>query len=141
MSANKSITIAARLLALCYKEEDLKRKFPEDVLSLSDYDSSFARFQKDNAHKLSRSARPAPLKVDLKYILLFLAAVTGTAGAIIAIWTYGKFTNPYSLEIGIADISDKPNAEEIKALVSKMSQILVLPKDELPTVLVISDLT
>src|SRR3989338_7373142 len=110
MSANKSITIAARLLALGYKEEDLKRKFPEDVLSLSVYDSSFARFQKDNARKLAPSApRPAPLKVkiDLKYLLLFLAAVTGTAGAIIAIWAYGKFTNPYSLGVGIADIKDK----------------------------------
>lgn len=86
-------------------------------------------------------AKPTEPTIRLKYILLFLAVAAGTAGAIIAIWAYAKFAQPYSLGVSIADLKDKPSAEEIKALVSKMSQIIVLPLDELPEVLVISDLT
>lgn len=84
---------------------------------------------------------PSEPAIRLRYILFFLAVATGTAGAIIAIWAYTKFAQPYSLSVNIADIKDKPTAEEIKALVSKMSQIIILPTDELPEVLVISDLT
>ena len=80
-------------------------------------------------------------KISLKYILLFLAVATGTAGAIIAIWAYSKFASPDSIGVSIADLKDKPSTEEIKTLVAKMSHIIVLPKDELPEVLVVSDLT
>lgn len=165
MTANESITILTRLKALGYKEEDLKGKFPEDVLSLSVYDSSFSRFLQDNAGKLEADAgalSPNPrvgqqesapgnnevvkIKLDfnfakLKHIIFFLAIVTGVAGGMLSIYTYNKFASPNTLGVSIAGIKDKPSAEEIKAIVSKMSQIMVLPKDELPEVLVISDLT
>lgn len=79
--------------------------------------------------------------ISVKYILLFLAVATGTAGAIIAIWAYTKFASPDSIGVSIKDLKDKPSTEEIKTLVAKMSNIIVLPKDELPSVLVVSDLT
>jgi len=84
---------------------------------------------------------PKEPAISLRYILIFLAVATGTAGAIIAIWAYLKFASPDTLGISIADIRDKPSAEEIIALVKRVSQIAILPGGEIPDVLVISDLT
>ena len=84
--------------------------------------------------------RPEPT-ISIRYILIFLAVATGTAGAIIAIWAYSRFASPDTLGISIADLKDKPSAEEIIALVKRVSQIAILPGGELPDVLVINDLT
>ncbi|MBI3342244.1 hypothetical protein HY024_03930, partial [Candidatus Curtissbacteria bacterium] len=89
----------------------------------------------------SKYRLPKEPTISVKYIVLFLAVATGVAGAIIGIYAYNKFVPQYPLNINVADIKDKPSAEEIKTLVTKISQIAVLPKDELPDVLVVSDLT
>lgn len=80
-------------------------------------------------------------KISLKYIILFLAVATGVAGGILSVWAYNKFASPDNLGINISDLKDKPSAAEIVALVKRVSQIAILPKGELPEVLVISDLT
>lgn len=89
----------------------------------------------------SKTPTPKEPAISLRYILIFLAVATGTAGAIIAIWAYSKFASPDTLGINVADIRDKPSAEEIIALVKHVSQIAILPGGEIPDVLVISDLT
>lgn len=99
---------------------------------------------------VSQQSKPLPqlvrVKLDLsnlklKYAVLFLAVATGVAGAIIAIYAYTKFTSPTSLNIQIAAESERLTPKEIKALTDKVSQIAVLPEDETPTVLTVSDLT
>lgn len=86
------------------------------------------------------------VKLDLsflkpKYIVLFLAIATGVAGAVIAIYAYNRVGITNSLNIPIIAESDRLTTKEIEALVEKMSQISVLPEDETPTVLTVSDLT
>lgn len=86
------------------------------------------------------------LKLDfnftaLKYILVFLAIATGVAGGIISIYAYNKFAAPDTLGVSVADINGNVTSEQVKPLIKKVSQILVLPKNEIPDVLVINDLT
>ena len=87
------------------------------------------------------------IKVDfnvlrIKYVIFFLAAATGIAGGILSIYAYNKFIpHNNTLGINIAQIKDKPSAKEIAALVNKVSEIAILPKDEIPEIFNISDLT
>ena len=86
------------------------------------------------------------VKLDLsflkaKYLVLFLAVATGVAGATIAIYAYNKVGIENSLNIPIIEDSERMTAKDIENLVEKMSQVAVLPEDETPTVLTISDLT
>jgi len=61
-------TIAERLEILGFAREDLAGKFPEDVLDLSVYGSSFLKFLQDNATKLEveESVAPEALPEDFK---------------------------------------------------------------------------
>lgn len=76
-----------------------------------------------------------------KYVVLFLAVATGVAGATIAIYFYNKVGTANSLNIPIIAESERLTSKEIKALTEIISQIAILPEDETPTVLTISDLT
>lgn len=100
--------------------------------------SSINRQQSDN--------QPLKVRLDLgikklKYLIFFLAVATGVAGVTIAIYFYNKVGTANSLNIPIIAESERLTTKEIKALTEKMSQIAVLPEDETPTVLTISDLT
>lgn len=76
-----------------------------------------------------------------KYVVLFLAVATGVMGATIAIYAYNKIGSTTNLNIPIITESERLTTKEINALVEIMSQIAVLPEDETPTVLTVSDLT
>lgn len=101
----------------------------------------------DTSYQLpGTNAQPLRVRLDLgvkklKYTILFLAVATGTMGAIIAIFAYTKFSTPAALNIGVIQEEDNLNAAEVKTLTDKISQIAVLPENETPTVLTVSDLT
>lgn len=76
-----------------------------------------------------------------KYLLLFLAVVTGIMGAAFGLYAYKKFVPENQPFASVANIKDNPSAAEIKNLVAKVAQIAILPNDELPEVIVIGDLT
>mgnify|MGYP001585473773 CR=1 FL=1 len=59
----------------------------------------------------------------------------------IAIYAYNKIGSSNNLNIPIIAESERLTSKEIKALTDKVSQIAVIPEDETPTVLTVSDLT
>lgn len=86
------------------------------------------------------------VKLDLaflkaKYVVLFLAIATGIAGSALAIYSYQKLNNSNTLGAQVIADSERLSEKEIKALTEKVSQIAVLPENEIPVVLPITDLT
>lgn len=86
------------------------------------------------------------VKLDLaflkaKYVVLFLAIATGIAGSALAIYSYQKLNSSNTLGAQVIADSERLSEKEIKALKDKVSQIAVLPEDEIPVVLPITDLT
>lgn len=85
--------------------------------------------------------KPQEPKISVKYIVLFVAVAAGIAGALISIYAYKTFIPQNPLTASVTNLKEKPSEQEIKNLVARVSQISILPTDELPDVLVISDLT
>lgn len=86
------------------------------------------------------------VKLDLaflkaKYVVLFLAIATGIAGSALAIYSYQKLNSSNTLGAQVIADSERLSEKEIIALKEKVSQIAVLPADEIPVVLPITDLT
>lgn len=86
------------------------------------------------------------VKLDLaflkaKYVVLFLAIATGIAGSALAIYSYQKLNSSNTLGAQVIADSERLSEKEIKALKEKISQIAVLPENEIPVVLPITDLT
>lgn len=99
-----------------------------------------------NQHTPPADNQVFKLKLDLnfnklKYLLLFLAVATGLTGGILGIFAYQKFVpeNAFGPQI-IADRA-KLTQKQIEKLVEKVSKITSLPDDELPKVVVLTDIT
>lgn len=104
-------------------------------------------FQSDEKKPQKDSKLPeVKVKLDLaflkaKYVVLFLAIATGIAGSALAIYSYQKLNSSNTLGAQVIADSERLSEKEIKALKDKVSLIAVLPQDEIPVVLPITDLT
>lgn len=95
---------------------------------------------------MASTNQPFKVKVDvnflkLKYVILFVAVATGVAGGTLGIFAYYKFIPNNALSIQISQTKDNLNKKEINQLLKRIGQIAVLPTDETPEVLRITDLT